>query len=98
MANKGTVAAYHGAYIRTIQGPRYRLNYGALSITGTAQKDEVAAATTVLVLNRRLQPIMAAQSKADGSLGIYNLAAGRYFLVVDGEQDFLPGIFAVDVS
>lgn len=98
MADKGTVGRYHGAYIRTIQGPRLRLAYGNLSITGTAQKNEAAAATTVHVFDAGLRRLMAVQSEADGALAIYNLAAGRYFLLVDGEQQFLPGVFAVDVS
>lgn len=98
MADKGTVGSYLPAYIRPAALPRNRQFFGALSITGTAQKSEVAAPARIDVFSARMQRLMAVQAKSDGSMAIYNLAAGRYFIVVDGEQWFLPGVYAVDVS
>ena len=98
MADKGTVAEFAQADIRALQGPRDRLAYGTLSITGTSRKNEIAASTTLRVFDVRMRKLMAVESRADGSFGAYNLSAGRYFVVVDGHQSSLPGVYAVDVS
>lgn len=98
MADKGTVGlrfppppAGHG--------PKLRRLYGTLSITGTAQLNEVPGAAVVWLFDSvGMTWQSVCQAKADGSFALYNLAAGRYILVIHGQQTYLPGIFAVDVS
>lgn len=98
MADKGTV----GKYVTKpglVVAPRERLRQGQLSITGTAQLDEVAGPAVVWVFGQRgILPLVAVQVPPSGSLAVRNLAAGRYIVIVHGQQDYLPGVYAVDVS
>lgn len=98
MADKGTVGA-RVTQPGLIVGPRDRLRYGALSISGTAQLNETPAPAVVWVCGARgVFPMLAVQAAADGSFVAYNLAAGRYIVIVHGQQEYLPGVHAVDVS
>jgi len=98
MADKGTVGA-RVTQPGLIVGPRDRLRYGALTISGTARLNEIAAPAVVWVCGSRgIFPMQAIQAAANGAFTAYNLAAGRYILIVHGQQDYLPGVHAVDVS
>lgn len=97
MADKGTVGAFMGPSY-AVQKPISPANFGTLSITGTAQLNEVPANALVRVFSMRGRALCATESAADGSFAVRNLAAGRYLLWVDGWQRYLPELYAVDVS
>lgn len=98
MADKGAV----GKYVTkpaSIVAPRERLRQGQLTISGTAQLDEVAGPAVVWLFGQRgILPLLAVQASASGAFTARNLAAGRYVLIVHGQQVFLPAVYAVDVS
>lgn len=98
MADKGAIAEFSGGHMPKIVAPRSRTAFGSLSITGQARLDEVPAAATVMVFDARMLRLMSVQSLSDGSFSAYNLRAGRYFLLITGDQTYLPAAYAVDVS
>lgn len=98
MADRGSIG--HSTAVARADIPRDSLRRGSLSITGTGRNDEVAGRTTLWLFGSLgMHPLMAVESSAaGGAFAFRNLAAGRYFVVVHGQQNFLPGIYAVDVS
>ncbi len=97
MADKGAIGKTHST--RIVSLPRDTLRRGALTITGTARVNEVSTRTTVHLFGlRSSSPLMSVESDASGAFTVRNIAAGRYLVMVYGRGDYLPGLFAVDVS
>ena len=97
MADRGAIG--HTTSTPRADLPRDSSRRGALDLTGTARLNEVAHRTTLSLYSvRSMHPLISIQSAADGTFAFRNLAAGRYVVIVHGQQDYLPGIFAIDVS
>lgn len=97
MADRGTVGR-NVIFDKRVNPPRDRTHQGLLTLSGTAQLDEVAAPALVWLMSIRGAMLCATRAATNGSFTFYGLAAGRYFVIVGGEHRFLPGIYAVDVA
>lgn len=97
MADRGAIG--HTSSIPRADLPRDSSRRGSLDLTGTARLNEVAHRTTLTLFSvRSMFPLVSVQSADNGAFAFRNLAAGRYVVIVHGQQDYLPGAFAVDVS
>lgn len=97
MADRGAIG--HTSSVPRGDFPRDSSRRGSLDLTGTARVNEIAHRTTLTLFSvRSMFPLISIQSAADGAFAFRNLAAGRYIVIVHGQQDYLPGTFAVDVS
>jgi len=79
--------------------PSARWAYGSGQITGTAQLDEVATSTRLdLYDERMMRRLSSVDSAADGAFAFYDLAPGRYVVVVNGRGAYRARTFYVDVT
>lgn len=84
---------------RTGAMPSSRDNYGALSITGTAQVNGTNTSVRLdLFDERKARLLYRIDSHANGTFTMPNLAAGRYVVDVDGRGNYRPKSYVVTVS